>query len=352
MTSGEPISMPVLRKHSLKPCDVSVDVAPVPGVGPGDVLVKVGACGICGGDVHAFRSDPGYQWLRTPVTLGHEFSGTVVSTGSNVTDLQPGQQVVAVSVQGCNTCETCVAGLTQLCPERRFLGMEYDGGMASFAVVPARYLVSFGADLDLTTAALAEPLSVAVHAVSTVARVGTGAAVVVSGPGPIGLLCGLVAAAAGADVLVLGTSVDCHRLEVGRSAGLGVATIDSSGSAAAVQAHFGERGPEVWLEASGAGPAATDALRLLRPAGRLVVVGMFKHDVPVSFTDAVRRHLSILFSFASSVTEYRTALDLLESGAIDVSGLIELYPLSRAVEAIEDAAAARAIKAIVRPDRA
>src|ERR687892_1209817 len=86
--------------------------------GPGEVLLGVHSCGVCGSDVHAFRSDAGFEWVRPPITLGHEFSGTVESVGPGVTRVSPGNRVVALAVQGCGSCGACRAGSTPLCPPR------------------------------------------------------------------------------------------------------------------------------------------------------------------------------------------------------------------------------------------
>jgi len=343
-------TMKGFRKRSLAPFDMALDDLPIPSLGPGEVLVQVAACGICGGDVHAYHGDPGYQWLSTPVILGHEFSGTVAATAADVAHLTVGQPVIAMSVQGCNRCATCAGGLTQLCPDRRIIGMDYDGGLAGFARVPAEYLIPFDPALDLTTAALTEPLSVAVHATSTAPAIGPGARVVVSGPGPVGLLCALVARAAGAEVLVLGTAVDERRLGVAAAAGLSALAPERGATAQAVADRFAGAAPQVWIEASGAPPAARDALAALGTGGQLVVVAMFKHDVEVSFIDAVRKHLTVSFCYAANAADYERAIDLLTSGAVDVSGLLDVYPLSDALSALDDAANARAIKAVVRPE--
>jgi L-iditol 2-dehydrogenase len=176
--------------------------------GPGEVSLRVASCGICGSDVHAFSSDAGFEWIQPPITLGHEFSGTVESVGPGVTRVSPGDRVVAVAVQGCGHCETCLAGSTQLCPDRVAVGLSRDGGMAEYAVMPEQHLVPVPEELDLAVAALGEPLAVAVRAVNVRAQVQSGQRVVVSGPGPIGILCAMLAKFNGAEVLLTGVGQD------------------------------------------------------------------------------------------------------------------------------------------------
>ncbi|HEX5699992.1 MAG TPA: alcohol dehydrogenase catalytic domain-containing protein, partial [Rubrobacter sp.] len=190
--------MKAFVKTGDQPGDAGVEDVPFVRPGPGEVSLRVASCGICGSDVHAFRSDAGFEWVRPPITLGHEFSGIVESVGPGVTLVSPGDRVVAVAVQGCGHCETCLAGFTQLGADRVAVGLSRDGGMAEYAVMPEQHLVPVPEGLDLAVAAVGEPLSVAVHAVDVRARIEPGQRVVVSGPGPIGIFCGMLAKLRGA----------------------------------------------------------------------------------------------------------------------------------------------------------
>jgi L-iditol 2-dehydrogenase len=182
-----------------------------PEPGPGEVRITVASCGICGSDLHALRGDPGFEWVRPPVTMGHEFGGTVVQLGQDVETLEVGQRVVATSIQGCLTCAVCRAGTTQLCPQRRIIGLSYDGGLAEEVVVGAPHLVPVPDQVPIEHAAIAEPLSVAVRAVLAQPLIAPGDRVVVSGPGPIGLFCARLAALCGAEVCVVGGRQDVGR---------------------------------------------------------------------------------------------------------------------------------------------
>ena len=124
--------------------------------------LRVASCGVCGSDVHAFRSDAGFEWVRPPITLGHEFSGTVESVGSGVTRVSLGDRVVAVAIQGCGRCETCLAGSTQLCPDRVAVGLSRDV-MAEYRRDARAAPRSSARRFDLAVAAVGEPLSVAMR---------------------------------------------------------------------------------------------------------------------------------------------------------------------------------------------
>ena len=114
--------MKAFVKTGCQPGEAGVEDVPVVRPGAGEVSLRVASCGICGSDVHAFRSDAGFEWIQPPKTLGHEFSGTVESVGPGVTRVSPGDRVVAVAVQGCGSCEACRAGSTQLCTQRVAVG--------------------------------------------------------------------------------------------------------------------------------------------------------------------------------------------------------------------------------------
>src|ERR687897_677266 len=342
--------MKAFVKTGHQPGDAGVRDVSVVRPGPGEVLLGVASCGVCGSDVHAFRSDPGFEWVTTPVTLGHEFSGIVEEVGPGVTRVSPGDRVVAVAVQGCGRCETCLSGETQLCPDRVAIGLSRDGGMAEYAVVPEQHLVPIPEGLDLAVAALGEPLSVAVHAVDVRAEIGPGQRVVVSGPGPIGVLCGMLARLRGAEVLLTGVGQDSEsRLPAAKRVGLRTANLSEKPLEEHLHDRFGERPPDVWIESSGSVRALGSALGSVRPGGTIAVVGLYAEEMSFSPTDAVRREISLLFSYSCNYADYQTTLDLLGSGVLDPEPLLSKYPLEDALEAFEAAGKGRMVKAILVP---
>jgi L-iditol 2-dehydrogenase len=336
-------------KTGSRPGEAGVEDVPVAGPGPGEVLLRVASCGICGSDVHAFRSDAGFEWVRPPITLGHEFSGTVESVGPNVTRVSPGDRVVAVAIQGCGRCETCLAGSTQLCPNRVAVGLSRDGGMAEYAVMPEQHLVPVPERLHLAVAALGEPLSVAVHAVNVRADVQPGQRIVVSGPGPIGIFCGMLARLRGAEVLLTGVGQDSQsRLPAAERVGLRTANLSQKPLEEHLRRSFGDHAPDVWIESSGSVRALGSALESVRPGGTVAVVGLYAEEMRFSPTDAVRREISLLFSYSCNYADYQRALDLLGSGDLATGPLISEYPLEDALEAFEAVSQGRAVKAILR----
>jgi len=256
----------VFVKTGYQPGDASLKDVSITDPEPGEALLRVASCGICGSDVHALRSDAGFDWVQTPVTLGHEFSGIVEAIGPEVTRVSPGDRVVAVAIQGCGRCAVCLSGAPQLCQQRVAVGLSRDGGMAEYAVMPEQHLVSVPEGLDLTVAAMGEPLSVAVHAVNVRADIKPGQKVVVSGPGPIGVLCGMLAQLRGAEVLLTGVGQDSEsRLPASERVGLRTANLSEKPLEEHLWDCFGERGPDVWIESSGSVKALSSALEAVRP---------------------------------------------------------------------------------------
>jgi L-iditol 2-dehydrogenase len=342
--------MKAFVKTGYQPGDAGVRDVSVVRPGPSEVLLGVASCGVCGSDVHAFRSDPGFEWVTTPVTLGHEFSGIVEEVGPGVTRVSPGDRVVAVAVQGCGRCETCLSDATQLCPDRVAIGLSRDGGMAEYAVMSEQHLVPIPEGLDLAVAALGEPLSVAVHAVDVRAEIEPGQRVVVSGPGPIGVLCGMLVRHRQSEVLLTGVEQDsASRLPAAERVGLRTANLSEKPLEEHLRDSFGDYAPDVWIESSGSVRALGSALESVRPGGTVGVVGLYAEEMRFSPTDAVRREISLLFSYSCNYADYQTALDLLGTGAIDPDPLLSKYPLGSAPEAFEAVGQGRTVKAMLLP---
>ena len=342
--------MKAFVKTGNQPGDAGVEDVPFVRPGAGEVSLRVASCGICGSDVHAFRSDAGFEWVRPPITLGHEFSGTVESVGPGVTRVSPGDRVVAVAVQGCGHCETCLAGSTQLCADRVAVGLSRDGGMAEYAVMPEQHLVPVPEGLDLAVAAVGEPLSVAVHAVDVRAQIEPGQRVVVSGPGPIGIFCGMLAKLRGAEVLLTGVGQDSEsRLPVAKRAGLSTANLSEKPLEDHLRDGFGDYAPDVWIESSGSVRALGSALESVKPGGTVAVVGLYAEEMSFSPTDAVRREISLLFSYSCNYADYEATMDLLGSGVLNPEPLLSKYPLSSAPEAFEAVGQGRTVKAMLLP---
>ena len=191
--------------------------------GPGEVLIEVKACGICGTDVHVLHDSFPY-W--PPVILGHEFSGQVVETGPDTHYYKVGDRVVGEPhTQACGHCYLCRTGNMQICPDKRSPGWGIDGAFTKYLKMPEHLLHRIPDDMSFDVAALVEPTANTVHDVVERARVEAGDFVVVLGPGPIGLLAAMTARAGGArHVVIVGTPAD-EALRLNKARELGFETV-------------------------------------------------------------------------------------------------------------------------------
>lgn len=336
-------------KYGPRPLDAGLCDLPIPEPGWGEVLLQVAGCGICGSDLHAYQAVPGYEWVIPPVTLGHEFAGTIVKTGHSVRDVKEGDRVAVVGIQGCGHCSSCRAGDTNLCLDRKVIGLNKNGGMAEYALVEADYLIPIPDSVDISAGALVEPISVAVHAISkTVIK--PGERVVVSGPGPIGLFCARIAALSGARVAILGTAADEEiRLSLARSLGFDIVNVDKEQASNSLKDIFKTAAPDLWIEASGATQALLSAIDLVRRGGSIVGVSMYAQPLEWQPTAAVRSSLNMLFSYASASRDYYYALNLLAERLIEPTLFADFIPLTDAEAAFKKAKAGKTVKPVLVP---
>jgi 2-desacetyl-2-hydroxyethyl bacteriochlorophyllide A dehydrogenase len=277
------------------------------------------------------------------VILGHEFAGTISEVGSAVEDYRPGDAVFVESVIWCGTCPRCREGKTNVCDNRRLFGLHVPGGLAQSVAAPARLLHRLPAGLRTEHAALAEPTTVALHAV-LLQPPKPGDLVLVTGPGPIGLLCGRIARAFGAHVLISGTPADtARRLPAARE--LGLEPLDPSRP---LQESLPSE-VDLVLESSGAGAALDAALRAVKRGGGITLIGMPNGNVSLDLAQALRGEIALRSSYCGTWHDFDRALALIADGTVPAEMLLVDYPLDNALQAIEDAAAQRVLKPLVRP---
>src|SRR5215211_3042938 len=192
-----------LVQYELRPKAVELRELPVPEIGEGDVLLRVGAVSVCGSDIHQYHNKQSWP-VRVPVVLGHEFGGQVARIGKRVRGFKEGDRVVSETAASiCGQCLYCRTGAYNLCPHRSGFGYGTHGAMAEYVRVPERTLHHIPDSLPFEKAALTEPCCVGYNAVVEKSKVKPGDTVVVMGPGPIGLLCAEMARLAGAGNLIV-----------------------------------------------------------------------------------------------------------------------------------------------------
>jgi L-iditol 2-dehydrogenase len=319
-----------------------------PAARPGWVVLEVIGAGICGTDIHIFHDEHPY-W--PPVTLGHEFAGRIAEVGDGVEGWAPGDRVVCEPHQGaCGVCHLCRRGLIQLCADKRSPGWGIDGALARYVAVPAHLLHRVPDEVSDLAATVCEPTAISVSAFERVG-VQAGETVVVLGPGPIGLLCGMIARALGAGrVVVVGRTSSAARLAAGERVGLEVWNSEQRDVEAAAQEATDGRGVDLVVDTSGAGAAIASGVRMLRRRGRMAALGVTGRDaVELPWDDALFRAIDLSFSFSSSYTSWDAALSLLRSGAVDVEPLVTTFALADWEAAFRAVEQRDVVKAVLTP---
>ncbi|MEM8946084.1 MAG: galactitol-1-phosphate 5-dehydrogenase [Planctomycetota bacterium] len=299
-----------------------VDIA-IPSVADDEVLVRVAACGICGSDVHGYDGSSGRR--IPPLVMGHEAAGIIESVGADVTQLQIGERVTFDSTVYCGDCDFCQAGRVNLCEDRQVLGVSCGdyrryGAFAEFVVVPQRIVYRLPDALPLEHAALIEAVSVAVHAVGQV-TIRSGDTAVVVGTGMIGLLVVQALRAAGCESII-GVDVDDDRLDLAQQLGA-TATINANDGAVSEKIADITQGrrADLALEAVGTTRTVATAIESTRKGGTVVLVGNISSTIDFPLQSVVTREIAVLGSCASA-GEYPRCIELMASGAIDVSPLL------------------------------
>jgi L-iditol 2-dehydrogenase len=299
-----------------------VDV-PVPSAGPGELLVRVAACGICGSDVHGYDGSSGRR--IPPVVMGHEAAGVVAAVGEGVRRFAVGDRVTFDSTVFCGACPFCLRGEVNLCEQRQVLGVscgEYRraGAFAEYVAVPERISYRLPDNLEFAEAAMLEAVSVALHAVR-VAEMRGGETALVIGAGMIGLLVLQAARAAGCSQVLI-ADIDATRLALATKVGAEI-VIEASGAALLSEVFrlTGGLGVDVVLEAVGREETISASIDCVRKGGTVVLVGNITPTVTLPLQKVVSRQIRLQGSCASA-GEYPEAMRLIAEGKISVEPLI------------------------------
>ena len=318
--------MKALRWHGRK--DVRLDELPEPAAGPGEVVVRVAACGICGSDLHEYLHGPLYipkaphplTGVVPPVTLGHEFCGRIVEVGAQVETVRRGDRVTVNPCLLCGECAWCRRGQFNYCAKLGSLGLSRDGALAPLVAVPAYGCHVLPPGLDDEQGASVEPLAVTVHAYQR-ARLRGDERVAIVGAGPIGLLMLQVLKAKGAGwVVVIEPREERRRL--GRDLGAdAVIDPEAEDPARAIARLTEDERVAVAFECVGSAPAFSTALRVAGKGGRVVLVGLVPETVQTNLLGLLAHEKEIVGSSAY-VDEFPEAIDLLAGGRVRIDPLV------------------------------
>ena len=313
-----------------------------------EVLVKVGACGVCGTDVHIYHGDKGSAEVRPPVVLGHELSGTIVETGAGVKKLQCRDRVAIDPNQYCGECHYCKAGKKQLCENLYAIGVNRDGGFAEYCYVPEAQCFLLDNRVPLEHGAMAEPLACCIHGVDR-AKIRLGDTVLVIGGGAIGLLMIQLAKQSGASAVILSEPVELRRkigLEIGADA-----VIDPFQEVLRERLIqiTGQDGVDVVIECVGNLSATEQAFAAAKRGTTILLFSVPKAGASYSLSleDVYQKELRIVGSLINPDTHQR-AVDMINRGKIQLDPLItHRFPLDQVKEAIRMQMSNESIKVLV-----
>ena len=338
------------------PKDLEVIEVDKPTPKDNELLIKVHACATCGTDAKIYNH--GHQRLTPPQIIGHEIAGEVVEIGSSVTGYKKGDRVQIIAAIPCGTCWACQAGKMQICINQLSMGYQFAGGFAEYMIVPNEVIRVNGVNripdnLSYPEAAAAEPLACAINAQELI-NVGPGDVVLVMGAGPIGCMHVRLARALGAVHVTL-ADVNAHRLKLSADVVKPDVVIDMSAVdiEEAVKTVIPSPGPNVIITAAPAGQAQEQAVRMIRPGGRISFFGGLPKDKPMVTIDSNLVHYKelILAGANGSTPEHnQRALDFMASGKVKVADLLtHTVSLDRVQDAIDLVLGGEAIKVVVKP---
>lgn len=335
--------MKAIRLHAAKDLRVHEEATPI--ARRGESLIRIGAVGICGSDLHWFsEGEIGDAKLQQPLVLGHEFAG-VMAEGP-----RKGMRVAVDPAIPCGECEYCRQGDSNLCPKMRFAGHgAEDGALREIISWPDGNIFPLPDALSFDDGAMLEPLGVAIHAVE-LGKLKLGMHVGIFGAGPIGLLIQQLVNLSGAQA-VYATDILPHRVNAASDLGATQAILDRGGSSAQeILDASGGRGLDVAFEAADGSIAVDTAFRALKPGGRLVLVGIPSDD-RTCFPASVARRKGLTIKLARRMKHtYPRAIHLVESGQVNVRSMVtQHFPLGETSAAFFVAARREGLKTIILP---
>jgi len=300
-----------------KPGSLSFESCDEPVPGPGDVLITVRACGICGSDVHAYLGK--HPLVKYPVTPGHEFSGEVVAAGGDVHSELLGSRVCVEPSLACGHCPLCKSGRYNICGNLRVLGFQADGAMCEKIAVPRDRVHLLPPGVDFKGGALAEPAAVGIHALAR-SGAGPGGWILVVGAGVIGLMITRAAKALGCRVAV----IENNQERVGRALEFGAdeALLFDEEPPGTTRGEPAGAGLQAVFECVGKPETMELAVRLAPRGSTVVVVEVFRRPVPVPVSLVQDGELDVKGALMYTGEDFEKALDLIAGGLIEPGDFI------------------------------
>lgn len=283
-----------------------------------EVTVEIAYSGICGTDLHIFHGVMDER-VGKPHIMGHECSGVIEAVGSDVSGLSIGDKVVVRPLDPCGTCYACQHGMSHICYNLNFMGVDTDGSMQSYWTVPASTIHKIPQDMDLKNAALVEPVAVAVHDVNR-SGLKAGDKAVVIGGGPIGILVALVAKSFGADVVI--SEINPFRLGFAKDLGIDTVNPTEKDLVTYVNTWTDGVGADVCFEVSGSKPGAMVMTEVVKTRGKVVLVGIYGQPAEVNLKQMWLREVELIGARVYEDIDYDLAIDLVAKNDYSFDKLI------------------------------
>lgn len=311
--------------------DLRVENSPMPKVGPEDILIQVKACGICGTDVHIYEGDKGAAEVTPPTILGHEFSGVIAEVGSNVTKYKVGDRVCIDPNCYCGKCDFCRNGIAHYCTDMIGYGTTVNGGFAEYCSVNQRQVYKLGDNTTFEQGAMTEPVACCLHGMD-MCNIHPGSNVVVIGGGMIGLLMLQLSKLAGAARVALLEPVESKRV-VAKKLGADILIDPIKENVEEELKKAGMIWVNTVIECVGKTATIQQAIDIVGNKGTVMMFGLTKPDdtIAVKPFQIFQKEIELKSSFINPYTQKR-ALDLIDSGRLDVSSMVY------AVESLENLA--------------
>jgi alcohol dehydrogenase, propanol-preferring len=313
-----------------------IEDIPMPSPGPGQVLVKVMACGVCGSDIHiAFEGVTPTAF--TPITLGHEPAGVVAQLGPGVEGFAPGDRVAVCPMLACGTCGNCLGGNQQVCLERRCIGIQAEGALAQYLLAPAVNLVPLPDSVSFAEGAvITDAVATPFHAIFATGGLLPGETVAVFGCGGLGIHAVQLARMGGASKVI---AVDLRDHVLQRALAVGADEIVNASQVdpvAAIMDLTQGLGVDLSVEMVGAAATIAQSVEVLRPGGRAAIAGLGAEPIQtLPPTQFVRREIKLLGSYGFTVSETARLVELAAAGRLDLSGSVSLtLPLTEVNQAL------------------
>ena len=329
--------------------DLRVQESPMPAIGPRDVLVKVKACGVCGTDVHIYEGDEGAAKTTPPTILGHEFSGEVVQVGENVTACKVGDRVCIDPNDACGNCRFCRDGLAHYCEHMTGYGTTENGGFAEYCRVPEKQVYILGENTSYLQGAMGEPVACCLHGID-LCNITPGSHVVVIGGGMIGLVMLQLARLSGASRVALVEPVAGKR-ELAQKLGADVCIDPLTQDVQAVLDANGMPHINCVIECVGRPSTIEQAIDIAGPKAVVMMFGLTKPEETIALKpfQVFKKELELKASFINPYT-HRRALDLIDSGRLDVTSMIyEVCGLEKLADVLSDPALRARGKYVIDP---